>query len=215
MKRKLLLIGGGGHCKVILDLLSESKEYEAAGIIDLKERVNGNLSGVPIAGIDSDLPGFFGKGIRHCFISAGSVGVPGLRVKLYNIARKIGFAFPNLIHPFAVVSSRASLGGGNYVAPGAIINAGTKIGDNCIVNTGAIIEHDCLIGDFVHIASGAVLSGNVSVGRNTHIGAGSAVIQGIKIGGNSVVGAGSVVVDNIGPGCLAFGNPCKFIRKNE
>lgn len=214
MKCKLLLIGAGGHCKIILDLLLHSQEYEVVGIIDLKERLQDNIFGVKVIGTDLDIPKFFKKGIKHCFISIGSVGDPSLRIKMYNIARKSRFVFPNLIHPSALISSRASLGDGNYIAPGVIINVGTRIGNNCIINTGAVIEHDCAIGDFVHIASGVTLGGNVSVNRNTHIGAGSSVIQGIKIGINSIIGAGSVIVKDIEAGCLAFGNPCKFIRKN-
>jgi len=214
MKRKLLLIGAGGHCKVILDLLLKYQEYEVVGIIDLKKRLGDNIFGVKVIGTDADIPKFFKKGIRHCFITIGSVGDPSLRIKMYNIACKSRFVFPNLIHPLAMVSSCASLGTGNYIAPGVIINAGTRIGDNCIINTGSVIEHDCLIGDFVHIASGVILSGDVSVKSNAHLGTGSAVIQGVNIGMNTIIGAGSVVVKDIKPNCLAFGNPCKFIKKN-
>lgn len=214
MKTKLLLIGAGGHCKVILDLLLESKEYEVVGLIDLKERCRENVFGIPVVGTDSDLPKFFKKGIKHCFISVGSAADQSLRIKLYNVARKSKFIFPNLVHPSAFVSSRVSLGTGNYIGPGSIINAGSTIGDNCIINTGAIIEHDCIIGDFVHIASGVTLSGNVTIHNNVHVGAGSSVIQGIKIGINSVIGAGSVVVKDVAACSVAFGNPCKFVRKN-
>jgi len=214
MKHKVLLIGAGGHCKVVLDLLQQSKDYQAAGIIDKKTRVGEKVLGVPVAGTDADLLKFFKKGIKYCFIAVGSVGDPSLRAKLFDLGCKAGFSFPNLVHPKAIISSHASLGEGNYIAPGAIINAGARIGDHCIINTGVIIEHDCSVGDFVHIASGAVLSGNVSVGKNTHLGTGVSVIQGIKIGSNSVVGAGSVVVKDIASGVIAFGNPCKFIKKN-
>lgn len=214
MKHKLLLIGAGGHCKVILDLLSKSKEYEAVGIIDLKERIGDNVFGVPIVGTDLDLPKFFKKRIKHCFISIGSVGDSNLRAKLYGLARKIGFIFPDLIHPSALISLQAVLGNGNYIAPGVIINAGTQIGNNCILNTGAIVEHDCRLGDFVHLSPGAVLSGGVTIGNHSHIGTGSVVIQGLKVGTRVIVGAGSVVTKNVRSAMVVYGNPCKERKEN-
>lgn len=209
MKRKLLLIGAGGHCRVILDLLLQVKEYEIAGILDLKERVGDNVFGVPVVGTDLDLPKFFKKGIKYCFISVGSVGDPRVRIKLYNLARKAGFIFPNLIHPSALISPRASLGVGNYIAPGVIINANAQIGNQCIINTGAIIEHDCKLGDFVHVSPGSVLSGTVNIGDGSHIGTGSFVVQNLTIGARTVIGAGSVITKNIRGGVIAYGNPCK------
>jgi len=214
MKTKLLLIGAGGHCKVILDLLFGSEKYDVSGIIDLKERVSGNIFGVPVIGTDSDLPKFFKKGIKHCFISVGSVGDSDLRAKLYGLAREAEFIFPNLIHPSALVSSKSMMGHGNYVAPGAILNAGARIGNNCIINTGVIVEHDCKVGDFVHLSPGSILSGNVIVGDRSHLGAGSVVIQGLEIGANVIIGAGSVVAKNIQKNTIAYGNPCKERKKN-
>jgi len=214
MKRKLLLIGAGGHCKVIVDLLLKSKEHDVVGIIDLKERIGGNVFGVPVVGTDLDLLKFFKEGIKHCFISIGSVGDSNLRAKLYGIARKVGFIFPNLIHPSALVSLQAALGVGNYIAPRVVINAGTQIGDNCIFNTGAIIEHDCKIGDFVHLSPGVILSGGVAVGDYSHVGTGSVVIHNLEIGANVIVGAGSVVTKNIRKNMIAYGNPCKERKKN-
>lgn len=214
MKKKILLIGAGGHCKVILDLLSKAKEYQIIGIIDLAEYVGKNVLGVPIIGVDADLPKFFKQGIKCCFISLGSVGNPNIRCKLYNLAKKIGFTIPNLISPQALVSSFALLGQGNYIAPKAVINAGAKIGDNCIINTGAIIEHDCCVGNFVHLSPGSILSGSVEVGNYSHIGTGSVVIQGLKIGEKTMIGAGSVVTKNIQKNVIAYGNPCKERKKN-
>jgi sugar O-acyltransferase (sialic acid O-acetyltransferase NeuD family) len=212
MKPKLLLIGAGGHCKVILDLLLKSKKYGIAGIIDLKERIGDNVFGVPVVGTDLDLPKFFKKGVRYCFISLGSVGDSKLRTKLYGLARNAGFMFPNLIHPSAMISLRATLGDGNYIAPKVVINAGAQIGNNCILNTGVIIEHDCRLGNFVHIAPGSVLSGGVNIGNNCHIGIGSLIIQNLKIGEKTIIGAGSVITKNVRSGVIAYGNPCKERR---
>ncbi|MFA5240441.1 MAG: acetyltransferase [Phycisphaerae bacterium] len=214
MKRKILLIGAGGHCKVILDLLAQAGNYGVAGIIDLRERLGSKVLGAPVIGTDADLPRFFKSGIKYCFISVGSIGNPCLRIKLYNSAKKSGFLFPNLISADAKVSSQVSLGEGNYIAPGVIVNAGTQIGNNCIFNTGVIIEHDCRIGDFVHLSPGSILSGGVNIGEGSHIGSGSVIIQNIQIGERTVIGAGSVVTKNIRKGMVAYGNPCKERKTN-
>jgi sugar O-acyltransferase (sialic acid O-acetyltransferase NeuD family) len=214
MKNKILLIGAGGHCKVVLDVLSSNKEYDVAGIVGFQHLVGTKVLGVSIIGTDLDLPRLFKAGIRNCFIAVGSVGSPKTRVDLYNTAKRAGFSFPNIVSPRALVSSQAVLGQGNYIAPGAIINAGAKLGSHCIINTGAIIEHDCTLGDFVHLSPGAILSGGVTVGDLSHIGAGSVVIQNLEIGAQVMVGAGSVVTKNVRKNIIAYGNPCKERKKN-
>lgn len=214
MKHKILLIGAGGHCKVVLDLLSQIKGYEIVGILDLKENLGAKNFGVSVIGTDADLPRFFKSGIKYCFISVGNVGNPHLRIKLYNLAKKSGFVFPNLISPHAKVSSYVILGEGNYIAPGVVINAGTQIRNNCILNTGSIIEHDCKIGNFVHLSPGSILNGGVSIGDNCHIGAGSVLIQNVRIAEETIIGAGSVVINNVHKGMVAYGNPCKERKAN-
>jgi sugar O-acyltransferase (sialic acid O-acetyltransferase NeuD family) len=212
MRPKILLIGAGGHGRVVLDLLLQAREYQVAGIIDLKERIGDKVLGVPVIGTDKDLPVLFKKGIKHCFISVGSVGEAGLRVKLYEVARRSGFAFPNLIHPSACISRRALFGEGNYIGPGVIINVNAVIGNQCIINSGAIVEHDCRISDFAHISPGVYISGGVSVGEQSHIGIGSSIIQNLRIGARTIIGAGSVVTKNIRGSVIAYGNPCKEIK---
>ncbi len=208
-------MGGGGHCKIVVDTLLLTNEYEIISITDLQQNVREKISGISILGTDDELDDYFKKGVKFCFISAGSVKSPHLRVNLFNKAEKIGFKFPNIIHPNAIISQSSDIGEGNYIAPGVIINSGVKIGNHCIINTGAIIDHDCRIEDFVHIAPGAVISGGVEIGKYSHIGAGSSVIQYLQIGKNTVIGAGSVVVKNIGDNVVAFGNPCKEAKENN
>jgi len=214
MKEKILLIGAGGHCKVVLDVLSSHKEYEVVGIVDFKDKVGSKVLGIPVIGTDSDMPRLFKAGIKNCFISVGSIGNPQPRMKLCNIAKKIGFASPNLISSQAVISISVILGHGNYIAPGTIVNAGARIGNHCIINTGAIIEHDCMIGDFVHVSPGAILNGNVKVADCAHIGAGSTVIQNLEVGFNAIVGAGSVVIKNVRKNTVVYGNPCRERKTN-
>lgn len=213
--KQIILIGGGGHCKVVINAIRLDNQYEITGIIDLKEKTGNTIAGVPVIGDDTDLIKYISKGIKLCFITVGSTGNPSLRIKLFNNAKKTGLIFPNIIHPRAIISDSVDMGEGNFIGPGVIINPDAKVGDGCIINTGAIIEHDCKINDFVHIAPGVTLSGGVEIGKNSHIGTGTSVIQYLTIGENTIIGAGSTVVKNIGDNMVAYGNPSKVIRRNK
>lgn len=208
----ILLVGGGGHCQSVLDSLNNLKDYNVVGILDLRENVGSFINGVKIIGTDDECERFFNKGIRKAHISIGSIKSTTLRERIYSELKLIGFEFPLIIDPSALVSSSVEIGEGTFIGKGAIVNCGSKIGCNCIINTGSIIEHECIISDFAHVAPGAVLSGRVTIGRSTLIGTNSTVIQGINIGENVVIGAGSVVIRNIKHSCIAYGNPCKEVR---
>lgn len=210
---EIILIGGGGHCKSVIDSINRSKGYKIAGVIDLIDKVGSEILGVSIIGTDRGLERHYKNGVKNALLTVGSIGDVSLRKKLYSNALAIGFKFPNIIDDTAIISDNAKIGHGNFIGKGAIVNAGAKIGNNCIINTGAIIEHDCNIQDFCHIAPGVTLSGSVLVGENTHIGTNSTVIQNIKIGDNTMIGAGSVVLKDIGSGVKAYGNPCKEVEK--
>ncbi len=212
---KILLIGAGGHCRVVLDTLFLLKNYQVTGIIDRQDKMGQNLFGVPVVGTDDKLKAFREKGIKYCFITVGSVGDPALRVALGRKVIKMGFQCPNIISPAAVVSKFAEMGTGNFVAPGVVIGPGTVLGNNCIINTGVVVDHDCRLGDYVHLAPGVTISGGVKIGDHSHVGTGACVIQGITIGTDVLIGAGSVVVGNIGNKIIAYGNPCRKVRKNN
>lgn len=209
--KEILLIGGGGHCRSVIDTINKNKDYSIIGIIDKVEHVGDIINGINIVGTDDDLQGSFEKGIRYAFITLGSIGNPGLRIKLYKTLKKIGYVIPKIIDESAIVSDNTVLEEGVFVGKRAIINTNTKIGKNSIINTGTIIEHDCIIEDFVHVAPGTVLSGGIQVGSNTHIGTHSTVIQNISIGKNVLIGAGSVVIKDIENNTKAYGNPCKEV----
>lgn len=208
-KRKLLLLGNGGHCRSVLDTVLSLNCFDEIGIVEKssdtdKERL--------VVGTDDDLPALFESGWNEAFITVGSVGDTHIRARLFNHVKGLGFTLPAIIDPRAVVSSNTEIGEGVFVGKKSVVNAGARIGRLSIINSGAIIEHDCHIGDFVHVSPGSVLCGEVGVGNYTHIGAGSVVIQNISIGERVLVGAGSVVVKDIPDGVKAFGNPCRIIK---
>lgn len=196
-KKGIVLVGGGGHCKVVIDAIESSGEFDIRGVTDSTLHKGAQVLNIKVLGKDDILPVLFKEGIRHAFITVGSIGNCDLRKKIYANLVKIGFKLPFIVHPKAIVSKYAKLSEGTFVAAGAVINAETKIGKNSIINTSSSVDHDCEIGDFVHIAPGATLSGGVRVGASSHIGTGAKVIQCLNIGKNVFIPAGSLVTENI------------------
>ncbi len=211
---KIVLIGGGGHCQVVIDAILTGNSFTIEGIIDREGKAGEIVMGVPVIGTDESLAGIFNRDVKHCLITAGSTGSPELRVRLAERASIIGFQFPTVIHPRSTLSLFSTVGGGTFIAALSVINPSARIGSHCIINTGSIIDHDVVIGDFVHVAPGSVISGGVAIGAKTHIGTGSAVIQGVSIGSNTIIGAGSTVVRNIPDNVIAYGTPCRVVRQN-
>lgn len=207
---KLLLIGGGGHCKSVLDCLLQCNSYAEIGIVEKDTAPFNDLSlGVPVVGSDGDLPRLRNDGWSDAFITVGSIGSPALRRKLYDKVCELGFAVPSIVDKSAVVSGSVAISAGVFVGKNATVNAGTRLGVCSIINTGAIIEHDCVIGNFAHISPGAVLCGQITIGENTHVGANSTIRQLLTIGRDSIIGIGSVVTKAVPERVMAYGNPCR------
>lgn len=208
--KKLLLIGGGGHCHSVLDSVLALGEYTDIGIID---RGRNSYLGVPVIGNDDDIPRLKEKGWTHAFITVGSVGNTAIRRRLYKMIKDIDLIIPSIIDTTSVVANDVLLSEGSFVGKNAIINAGSILGICSIINTGSIIEHDCIVGDFSHISPGSIVCGQVNIGSDSHIGAGSVIRQQITIGDNTLIGIGSVIVRDIPERVTAYGNPCKVVDR--
>ncbi len=209
-----VVIGGGGHAKVVIDALLQSKAATPVGIVDPDRKLWGKrVLGVPVLGNDQKIALAKRLGATAFVIGVGSVGDSRLRKKLFNAALAQGLSPLTVVHPSAVVANDAVIGAGSVVFAGVKINPGAKIGRNVILNTGAIIEHDCRIGDHAHIAPAACLAGLVNVGAEAHVGARAVVKQGILIGKNAVVGAGAVVLRAVAPGTTVVGSPARQIDR--
>jgi sugar O-acyltransferase (sialic acid O-acetyltransferase NeuD family) len=215
MTKKILLIGGGGHCSSIIDSLKKLGVYDTISIVDKNMKKGGNINGIKVVGNDNDLHELFLGGYKYAFISLGSTGNSANRIRLYEVIKHTGFIIPNIIDADSILSSSITLSDGIYIGKGAIINTGATIQSNAIINTGAIVEHDCVVGESTHIASGAVLGGNVVIGVHTHIGSNSTIKNSVKIGSNSVIGIGSVVTKDINDNVVAYGVPAKEVKKND
>jgi UDP-perosamine 4-acetyltransferase len=210
---KVILIGGGGHARQVIEIIKACGSYHIVGITDndpLKRKRR--IDGVPVVGNDEALHHYFKKGVRQAFISLGSVDDTKARINLYKMLIEIGFELINVIHASALVSASVTLGTGNAIMPGSIINAHTTLGSNCIINTGAIVEHDCSIEDHVHIATGAKVAGGVTIQEGSHIGLGALIKQGITIGKYAIVGAGALVLDDVPDKVVCGGIPAKILK---
>lgn len=211
--KKILLIGGGGNCKQVIDCILNMNQYSDLGIVEKDAEIFTEYADITVVGSDKDLPMLLEDGWTEAFISLGSVGNTDTRRKLFDMAKNIGYTMPVIVDPSAIISRGVEIGEGSWIQKGAIIDADVKIGKGVIVNKGVIISHDCEIGDFVHLSPGSIALGSVKIGNDTHIGAGTTVRQQITIGNNVMIGMGSVVVKDIPSGYQAFGNPCELKKK--
>ena len=207
--KKLLVIGGGGHAKVVIDLARVSGLWSISGVLDdSPEMLGKEVLGCKVIGRTDQLQRFSGSGISAIV----AVGSNGARERLYAMARDSGADMPALVHPAATIASSARLGAGTVVMAGAVVNAASIIGEGVIVNTGAVIDHDCRIGDFCHIGPGVALCGSVSVGIRSLIGVGVSAIPGVSIGRDCILGAGAAVVCDIASGSRAIGVPARVVQ---
>ncbi|MHB1420533.1 MAG: acetyltransferase [Bacillota bacterium] len=214
-KIPIVIIGAGGHAAVIADIIQKQGRYRIIGYTAPARRTPASCWGYKYLGDDSSLPNLVEEGVNLSAIGVGGTGDNRPRSNIYEQILKLGFSFPVLSHPAAIVSGNVILGNGTVIAPGAVVNPGVEIGKNTIINSRVVIEHDSSIGDHVHVATGAVLCGGVRVGRLAHVGAGAVIIQGVKIGEGAIIGAGAVILDDVDPWCVIVGNPARVIKKLE
>ena len=205
----VVLIGAGGHAKVVVELIRAQGRYKVVGCTDpAPER--GDVVGVPILGSDDILPDLYAQGVRHCFVALGD---NPLRMKVARRVTSLGFELINAISPNAIVSPTARLGHGVAVMAGAVINAATVVEDLAIINTHSVVDHDCHIGEAAHVAPRAALAGGVRIGPLAFVGAGATIVPGVSVGESSIIGAGATVISNLGPNLVAVGVPARSVER--
>lgn len=190
MKEKIVLLGGGGHCHSVIDVIEQENKYQIIGIVDKKELIGTNVLGYKIIANDDDLEEIY-KTCKNAIITVGQIESNHVRVKLFNRLKEIGFNLPIIISPIAYVSKHSFIDEGTIVMHHAFINANVRIGKNCIINSKALIEHDVIIEDNCHISTASVINGSVLIKANTFFGSNATSKQSVEISG--FIKAGSLV----------------------
>ncbi len=197
MKEEVVLVGGGGHCKSVIEVIESTNKFSIVGILDIPSKKGEKILGYEVIGSDEDIP-FFAKKSISFVITAGQVKSPNLRIKLVDLVKNVGGKLPVIIAATAYVSKFSNIGEGTVVMHQSFINANVHIGKHNIINTKTIIEHDATIGDFCHISTGVILNGSVAVGNNNFIGSGSVVNNNVSIGCDNIIASATVVKKIIG-----------------
>src|SRR5215472_19135371 len=208
---EIVVIGGGGHAKVVISILRKLKRYHILGYTDRKD--HGVVLGVPFLGADRELAALAaGPTKLAAVLGVGQVGLGEARFEIWKRLRLPSVSFPLIVSPDAIVNEGVSGCEGAVVMDGAVVNSGASIGCGTIVNTNSTIEHDVVLADWVHVAPGATISGGVTVGRFSMIGAGATVIEGIEIAPGCVVGAGAAVVHDLTEPGVYVGCPARLMK---
>jgi sugar O-acyltransferase (sialic acid O-acetyltransferase NeuD family) len=190
MKEKIVLVGGGGHCLSVIDVIEQENKYEIIGIIDKKELLGKDILGYKIIACDDDLEAIF-KTCKNVVITVGQIESNKIRINLFEKLKQIGFNLPVIISPFAYVSKHSIIEEGTVIMHHVLINVNVRIGKNCIINSKALLEHDVIVEDNCHISTASVLNGGVQVKKNTFFGSNATSKQYVEI--NGFIKAGSLV----------------------
>lgn len=206
-KKQLVLIGGGGHCKSVIEA-AESAGYTIHAILDIPENLGKTVLKYTVTGTDADIPEYVSQG--EFIVTVGHIKDPALRIKLHERIKEAGGRLATLVASTAYVSPYAVVGEGTVVMHRGMVNAGARIGAGCIINTFANIEHDAAIGDYCHISTGAMVNGDCEVGDGVFLGSQSVMVNGISICAGCVIGAGSLVRKSIRKKGVYSGNPAEL-----
>jgi acetyltransferase EpsM len=211
MTAPLVVVGAGGHARVVADIVRLLGRYSIVGYLDDVNpgRRGTSWNGATILGGLDQLATLRASGVQAAVVAIGDCEA---RLRTAGRLADAGFDLPVFCHPHAVAAADAEIDAGTVLVAGAVVNPGARVGAHVIVNTSASVDHDCVIGDGVHIACGARLGGGVQVGRGSWIGLSAAVKDHVRIGAGTVIGAGALVLDDVPDGVIAYGVPAKVIR---
>jgi len=170
--KKIVLVGGGGHCKAVIDVIVKEGVFKIEGILDPEKKVNEKILGYPILGSDEKIPNLAQKGY-YFLVTIGQIKTPQIRMDLFNYIKKHTDKIATVISPLAYVSPFANIAEGTIVMHHAVVNISASIGQNCIINTKALIEHDACIEEHCHISTGAIINGGSRVKKGTFFGSGA------------------------------------------
>jgi len=191
----LIIYGTGGFCSTIIDIMHQTNDFKIAGIVDYEYPKILEIMSIPVIGGLDILPVLLEKGYKK-IVNTVTVN-RHQRNNRYKQFKKLGFEFPNIIHPRAIIEPSVALGEGNFICAGAYLGSQVTVGNNCIINANSTVSHHTILGDSVHIASGATIAGRVTIGDKVLVGQAVSIYWGIKIGDNAVIQNGCSIFDDI------------------
>lgn len=209
--KKLILIGGGGHCSSCIEVIESTGIYKIEGILEKNSEKNRLILGYPIIGNDNLIPDLAKQNFEF-LITVGQIKSPDARIKLTQIVKESGGKLATIIAKTAYISKHSKIGEGTIIMHQAFVNAGVIVGNNCIINTRAVLEHDVKVGNNCHISVNAILNGEVVIGDNSFIGSNSVFYQNVAIMPNTLIGAGTIVKKILKKEGIYLGNPLKKIK---
>jgi sugar O-acyltransferase (sialic acid O-acetyltransferase NeuD family) len=195
--RRLIIYGGGGHARTLLEAAQAMGTFDIAGIVDDGIAAGSSILGVPVLGSRALLPELLAQGIGLAINGVGGIADVSVRVLIFNLLESLGFALPVVQHPRASVERSAEIGAGAQVLANAYIGSGAVLQAKSLVNTNAVVSHDCVIGSFAHVAPGALLAGHVRVGERALIGMGVTAAIGVKIGAGARIGNSAALYGDV------------------
>ena len=208
---KLIIIGGGGHGKVVAEAAFDSKKFSDIAFLDdkynLKEFSRSILNWKFLGVTEEMYSPKIKNNYKYAFVA---IGDPNLRIDYIKKLKNLNYLLPIIKHPTSWVSRFSKIGEGTVILSNANLQTNSIIGIGSILNTGSIVEHDAIISDGVHICPGVSIAGNTRIGNNSLVGIGSSIKEGIKIGSNVTIGAGSVVISDIPDNVVAMGIPARW-----
>jgi len=207
---KCVIIGAGGHGKVVLEILRAAKKHTPVGFVDADPSLAGkSMCGLPVFGNANALGKLKAQKVSAAIIA---IGDNRARRSYSQVLIQQGFKLVNAVHPRAIVSPSAKVGKGVVIAAGAVVGTECQVGDLAIINTSAVIDHECVIDEAAHICPTAALAGRVRVGACAMVGLGAKILPCLTIGVEAIVGAGTVVLHDLAAGVTAVGVPARVVK---
>ncbi|UYN88850.1 MAG: NeuD/PglB/VioB family sugar acetyltransferase [Anaerolineales bacterium] len=197
LPNSVIVYGGGGHGKAVIDLLRAAGGYTLAGVIDDSRQPGDPVLDSTVIGGEAALAALHAAGCTRALNAVGGIGAMSTRIAVFDRLGAAGFELPTLVHPSAVIEPSAQLGPGVQVFPHAYVGSDARVGKGVIVNTGVIVSHDCVLEEYANLAPGSILAGSVQVGRGTLIGMGVTINLNVHIGNLARIGNGATVKDSV------------------
>lgn len=207
-----VIIGAGGHGRVVLDIFRQANQQDPAGFLDANPDLHGQrVDGLEVLGSPMEIPRLRDAGVDSAIVAIGDNPTRALYAEALQAH---GVRLVNAIHPRAIVADTAHVGRNVVIAAGAVICAHCHVGDSAVINTASIVDHESAIGRATHVCPGARLAGRVRVDDFAFVGIGATVIQCVKIGRGATVGAGAVVLRDVPDFATVVGVPARVIRES-